>query len=265
MPSSERNRSWLAWPIVVINVLLGLGLVAASFIPAEGDYGWRGHSLIALAGLALLSFAFGIHEMLLARPRRPVDIAMGQLDSQPAVVIGYSVRLMLCYAVSCTLLAVFCAIAAWSVGGDSTAGAVFLVIPAILFASFVPDAIRVVLSKPRLAISPESITLRSWALDSRLDWDDVIDISEAMERNRWLGVISGVTGAASWRTQRRSLIWPMELKAKQPRLEIQMADVGADFSSVLRLLSFYQAFPDSRRELAAQAGIDRLLDLKRSV
>ena len=254
---AQRRTSW-----VVASVLLalfgagGLALGVAA-IPTDGIG-------LLVVGSPLLLVAAALMYLSRARRQGTGGLAVREVADlgERGVVLPYSTALGWGYVVAGAYGLLFFGLLAaggLAAGGGSWA----LLVAALLVFGYllwcVVDLARGRLGTGLVALTPNGIYHRSWAMRSYLPWEHVLEVVPADVRGPLVQVIAAAN-TTGW-VRRTSSAWRQGELAFAPHLAVQGRFLAVDPTLLYRAVLFYHDNPAARAELGDEVALRRVASL----
>ena len=245
--------------------------VAAVLLAAFGSGGFAlglvEPSALLVVGSPLLVVAAVLVYLSRARRQGTAGIAVRDIPSlgQRGVVLPYSAALGWGYVVGGGYCALFFGLIA--VGGAATgpsgAGEIALLALALVVEVYLlwclVDLLRGRLGRGFVALTPDGICHRSWAMWAYLPWDEVASVTVVDVRGPLVQVMAIANTRQAW-SRRTSLPWKQGELAYAPDLAVQGRFLTVNPALLYRAVRFYGENPAGRAELATDAAATRIRD-----
>lgn len=211
----QRSSAGLAAAIVgLIGVVIALG-------PAYGATTTTvGAVAMVVGGLAMIGLAVLLVTARVLQARADARTRQVWGASGPAIEIGLRRYLPWVRVLVGGAGAVFLALGAVAIGG----GGYVLLLPALLLALLVPDALVAVGGRPVLRFDGAGIGYDGWSVEASVRWEDVERVeleSSGVTQRRVLVVVK--PGADSYRPRWRRIVLPVDRRPKDPGFGVPMA------------------------------------------
>jgi len=193
----------------VLLSLIGLAVASAPWWAYSDPSGTRTTGLILL-GLAVLTVPLCTYALRLHHPRNRVTPCDGV---RPGLEVWLSNHLLLAVT---TLSLVWTVFLLWGALTAGLTGAGLLVLLlALPFAALLPDTLRALLRRPRLALTPEGVTYVGWSSDASVSWPDIagVDLAAPQVRRPVLR-IAVRPGARTFISRRHRLLVSLDVAAE---------------------------------------------------
>ena len=239
--------------VTAINVLVGLFVLATGVLTA---WPWQARVCVAIVGVGLLGNA------LLAAREWTGSVRWGDRVSTRggATVIAYD--RVPAYAAAwgtgwLTLVAVLGA--AFGVAAGSVGAALVLGVPfVLLFDLVLVDSLLALARGAEVVADRERLTVRSWATETGIAWDDVERVGLDLRHGRAVLTVSGYSAATSWTGRRLPHVWPRRPRPVPGRVEVDSRAVEPHSPWLLGVLQDWAADPARRSEIGTSQAERRL-------
>lgn len=251
--------------LVVVLAPCGIGGLALG-LASRGDAG----RVLVGSPMALVAAAL----IYLHRVRRQGRAWLAVRDvrelGQRGVVLPYSAALGCCYLATGGWFVLYVGLLAaiptgigvdlGSIGVGEIVGLVIVLMLCAYPLWIVLELVRGRLGRGLVALTPDGIYHRSWAMRSYLPWHGVFAVaSEETEAGLRVKVRAFANAEGSW-TRRTSVAWKQDELASAPDLDVRGLYLAVDPALLYRAAQFYHENPVARPELATEAGLARVRD-----
>jgi len=239
--------------VTAINVLVGLIVLATGVLTA---WPWQARVCVAIVGVGLLGNALLAAREWSGSPRRGDRVS----TRGDATVVGYD--RVPAYAAALgtgwlTLVAVLGT--AFGVAAGSVGAALVLGVPFVLLLGLVlVDSLLALARGAEVVADRERLTVRSWATETGIAWDDVERVGLDLRHGRAVLAVTGYSGATSWTGRRLPHVWPRRPRPVPGRVEVDSRAVEPHAPWLLGVLQDWAADPARRSEIGTSQAERRL-------